>query len=118
MKPEKKFKTEDYLMNYLIASKMFGAEKPEFGSFCTGFYAGLLAAINILRVKLSQEDTFVNGKSIAAALSVIMEDFRDKITEIEEVNRLADMAFGKKMSKAAREAIYQYAVEITEGKKN
>ncbi len=70
---------------------MFGAERPEFNCFCTGFYAGLLTAADIFRIKLPMpEDIAIDEAAVISALSVIMEDFNRKIGEIERGNRLVD----------------------------
>jgi len=119
IKQEKEFRNEDYLLSFLVASKMFGAEKPEFSCFCTGFYAGLLTAADIFRIRLPlPEDIAVDEAAVISALSVIMEDFDKKIGEIERGNRLVDTMFGQKSSKETKEKIYQLASEITERKAN
>jgi len=118
-KQEKEFRNEDYLLSFPVASKMFGAEKPEFNCFCTGFYAGLLTAADIFRIRLPMpEDIDIDEVAVISALSVIMEDFDRKIGEIERGNRLIDTMFGKKTSMEAKEKIYQLASEITERKTN
>jgi len=118
-KQEKEFRNEDYLLSFLTASKMFGAEKPEFSCFCTGFYAGLLIAADIFRIKLPlPEDVAIDEAAVISALSVIMEDFNEKIGEMERVNRFIDSLFGPKINKEAKEEIYQMALKITEKKAN
>jgi len=121
IKQEKEFRNEDYLLSFLTASKMFGTEKPEFSCFCTGFYAGLLTAADIFRIKLPlPEDVAVDeaAAAVISALAVIMEDFNEKIGEMERVNRFIDSLFGPKISKEAKEEIYQMALKITEKKAN
>jgi len=118
-KQERKFRNEDYLLSFLVASKMFGAEKPEFNCFCTGFYAGLLTVADIFRIRLPMpEDIDIDEVAVISALSVIMEDFDKKIGEIERGNRLIDTMLGKELNKEAKEKIYQLALEITERKAN